>query len=120
MTAAETRSPRSPWIKRAVIGATAALILGGGIGVTANAAYRPGDEVHRVSARGATEQEAEENAKRNCSDNGMEFYDVAGPAQRIPGSELGPGRPDEFEITVVCTKSRGTTGGPGSEGSEQG
>ncbi len=65
----------------------------------ANAA--PGD-VHHRTVRGLTEQEAQEVGKRECEQNGMDYGGPVGAAQRIPGSLLGPGRADEYELTVMC------------------
>jgi hypothetical protein len=72
MTTAKTRSP---WIKRAVIGATAALMLGGGIGVAANAA--PGEGT-TVTGRGDTEEAAIADAQRQCAAQGQSFVPFSG------------------------------------------
>jgi hypothetical protein len=102
MTAAETRSPRSPWIKRAAIGATAALMIGGGIGVTANAA--PGDAVV-TNVFGNTEQAALENGKKVCEQRFMDFGGQAGPVKQLGGdpNEVGPNGPvDTVQMPIRC------------------
>jgi hypothetical protein len=94
-----TRSRK--WIKRAVIGGTAAVMIGGGIGVTANAV--PGQRTV-IQAQGFTEAEALEVGKRKCANLNMDFGGQAGPANRISGSVLGPGRQDEIWMAVNCTE----------------
>jgi hypothetical protein len=97
MTAARNSSPK--WIKRAVIGSVVALMAGGGITVAANAA--PGD-THTRTARGLTEEEALEVGKRLCERSGFAYGGPVGEAVLIPGSLIGEGRADEYEVTVKC------------------
>ena len=110
MTTAETRSPRSPWIKRAVIGGTAALMIGGGIGVAANAAPGEVPVTGPVTGRGLSEQEARENAESECEQLGLGAIQD-GPARPVPG-----GREGEVDVTMQCTDTIGDDP-PGDDGS---
>lgn len=96
MTTAHTRC--SKWIKRAVIGGTAAVMIGGGIGVAANAA--PGEITTTVL--GKTPEEAEANGKKACENGGMDFGGVVVPARRLPDGALEPGNQNVFQVTVKC------------------
>lgn len=95
MTAERTRSP---WIKRAVIGTTAALMLGGGIGVAAHA----GPDPVTVTGRGPTEQEAVANAFDICHSQGMGIERDESP-RPVPNGVNEQGQlVVDFEVTARC------------------
>jgi hypothetical protein len=93
-----------------VIGATAALMIGGGIGVAAHAA--PGDVVITTTVFGNTEQAALEEGKKVCDQLFQaDFGGQAGPVKRLPGdpNEVGPnGPPDLVEMPIKCIERPGT------------
>jgi hypothetical protein len=78
-----------------VIGGTAALMIGGGIGVAAHAA--PGD-VRTVGGTGDTEEQALEAAKHNCALLPGDFQEQAGFPIRVNVLPSGT----KIQVKVTC------------------
>jgi hypothetical protein len=105
-----TTKTLSRWIKRAVIGGTAALLLGGGIGVVANAA----GEVP-VTARGATADEARIKVSEECARLGLEpVEDRPATVRDLP--EGGVEATQECREPVGVGDGEGTPPGPPKPG----